>query len=248
MTYQEYRTLRTAGQISAGIDNSTALRLIDRLPRQYQYAHTFWSWVWMLSIPGFIILAFFTFGIGILGLIFVTPMIFRATKKSAAQFVLQHAEDDEAFFNLLVARNLLTFATTETRQAMSDTRQKAEKTAPDISGEWEIEEEYARGTTSVVAEIFQTGNSVRGVFIITDRTNAGEEFIIKESVSGMIRAGLVRFEGKSYQLVKGTIQGYSLDTWDGRITDEGTIEGTSVDADSVSGNFTMRRRTVEHSP
>jgi hypothetical protein len=34
-------------------------------------------------------------------------MIYRATKKSAAQFVLEHAENDAQFFRFLVENNLL---------------------------------------------------------------------------------------------------------------------------------------------
>jgi len=109
MNYQTYKTQRAQGTVVAGIDNSAALSLIDYLPKNYQYAHMFWSWVWMLSIPFFIVLAFFTFGIGLLGLFIVTPLIFKSTKKSAAQFVLEHAENDPAFFDQLEERNLLTF-------------------------------------------------------------------------------------------------------------------------------------------
>ncbi len=110
MNYQTYKAQRAAGTVVAGIDNSTALRLIDYLPKRYQYAHMFWSWIWMLSIPTAIALSiFYRWWAGLLVLFFVTPIIFSATKKSAAQFVLEHAENDPAFFDKLVERNLLTF-------------------------------------------------------------------------------------------------------------------------------------------
>jgi hypothetical protein len=110
MTYQEYKTLRAAGRISADIDNSTALRLIDRLPKQYQAAHAFWSWVWMLSIPGFICVAIFVkWWFGLILLCVATPAIFSGTKKAAAQHVLAHTEEDEEFFNQVVKDELLRF-------------------------------------------------------------------------------------------------------------------------------------------
>ncbi len=110
MDYITFVTERRAGRVRAGIDNSTALRLIDYLPKRYQAAHHFWSWVWMLSIPGFILVAIFVrWWLGLLLLIFVTPTIMGAVKKSAAQFVLEHAEEDEAFFNMLVENGLLYF-------------------------------------------------------------------------------------------------------------------------------------------
>lgn len=110
MTYTEYKALRSEGRVLAGIDNSTALRLIDRLPKGYQYAHLFWSWVWMLSIPAFIcVWIFYKWWVGVILLFTVTPIVKRATEKSAAEFVLQHAENNEQFFNLLVERNFLIF-------------------------------------------------------------------------------------------------------------------------------------------
>ncbi len=110
MEYQEYKKLRSERRILAGIDNSKALILINYLPKQYQYAHIFWSWVWILSIPAFIGIAiFYKWWIGLILLFFMTPMISRATKKSAAQFVLEHAEENEEFFNKVVGENSLTF-------------------------------------------------------------------------------------------------------------------------------------------
>jgi hypothetical protein len=110
MTYEEFIQRRKAGTVSAGIDNSTALKLIDHLPKRYQAAHIFWSWVWILSVPIFICVSiFWKWWAGLLLLIFVTPMIFRATKQSAAQFVLEHAQENKEFFDKLVENNLLVF-------------------------------------------------------------------------------------------------------------------------------------------
>ena len=41
MTHDEFLRLRKAGKIAAGINNSAAIRLIDRLPWHYQAAHNF---------------------------------------------------------------------------------------------------------------------------------------------------------------------------------------------------------------
>jgi hypothetical protein len=110
MTHEEFIALHGDGKVKAGIDQSTAIRLIDRLPKRYQAAHAFWSWVWMLSIPGFIAVAvFFKWWVGLLLLFFVTPTISASVKRSAAQFVLEHAEENEEFFTMLVERDLLTF-------------------------------------------------------------------------------------------------------------------------------------------
>ena len=110
MTHEDFLTRRNAGTIAAGIDNSVAVGLIDRLPRRYQAAHHPWSWFWMLSIPGFIAVAIMVkWWVGLLLLVFVTPMISSSVKRSAAQFVLEHATEDREFFELLVSNNLLIF-------------------------------------------------------------------------------------------------------------------------------------------
>lgn len=110
MTHEEFIRRRREGTISAGIDTSSALRLIDYLPKRYQAAHMFWSWVWILSVPAFICVAiFWKWWVGLLLLFLVTPTIFSATKKSAAKFVLGHAEESRQFFDMLVENNLLVF-------------------------------------------------------------------------------------------------------------------------------------------
>ena len=110
MTHKQYIQARKENGVCAGIDASNALRLIDYLPKRYQYAHNFWSWCWMLSIPAAILLGIFVkWWIGLIIIFFVTPAIYGATKKSAAQFVLEYAEENEDFFNKLTENNLLIF-------------------------------------------------------------------------------------------------------------------------------------------
>jgi hypothetical protein len=108
MTFSEFKRLRAEGKILAGISESEALRLLPHLPKRYQYAQYFWSWVWILSMPGFILVSIsYRWWVGLLLLFTATPMLFRATKKSTAQFVIEHAENDEQFFRQLVEMNLL---------------------------------------------------------------------------------------------------------------------------------------------
>ncbi|MEI7511489.1 MAG: hypothetical protein WCJ84_05005 [Candidatus Peregrinibacteria bacterium] len=114
MKHEEFIKLRKEGKISAGVDNSTALKLVDHLPKKYQASHLFWSWVWMLSIPGFVLVSiFYKWWVGLLLLFFVTPMISSAIKKSAAQFVLEHAEENKKFFQFLVENDILIFKNLE---------------------------------------------------------------------------------------------------------------------------------------
>jgi len=108
-SFDEYRTLRAQGQIRAGIDQSTALRCIYLLPNKYQNAHNFWSWIWMFSIPFFVIAAFFTSGLALLGLFIITPLIFSSTKKSAVQFVLEELDRNESLYYSLAGSGAITF-------------------------------------------------------------------------------------------------------------------------------------------
>ena len=109
MTYEEYKEKRARGLLTMGVDTSVALRLVDYFPKRYQYAYIFWSWVWMLSIPVAIFLTIFvTWTLGLV-VFLVALVIFSALKKSAAEFVLEHADEHEEFFNRLVEKNLLIF-------------------------------------------------------------------------------------------------------------------------------------------
>jgi len=109
MEYQVYKSLRESGQVKAGIDRSSALKLVDYLPKRYQYAQFFWSWIWLLSIPAGIYIIFFVkWWIGLL-VIIISRSIRSATKESGAQFVLSYAEENEEFFNKLVKNDILIF-------------------------------------------------------------------------------------------------------------------------------------------
>jgi len=110
MTYQEFNKLRSERKISMGINHSIALKLVDLLPKNYQYAHIFWSWIWVLSVPTFLLIAIlYKWWVGLSLLIFITPLLFSSIKKSAAQFVIQHAEENQDFFEYLVKNELLLF-------------------------------------------------------------------------------------------------------------------------------------------
>ncbi len=108
LPYSEYLRLKKSGLIIVAADKSTALRLVDYMPKRYQFAHQFWSGVWILSIPFFIVTAFFTYGLSLLGLITITPLIFGSVKETAAGFVIENAESSEEFYKLAVRAGGLT--------------------------------------------------------------------------------------------------------------------------------------------
>jgi hypothetical protein len=108
LTHAYFRALLVTGAATAGVERSVALALIRELPARYQSAHLFWSWIWMLSIPGFLALSIAgAWWIGIPLLLFGTPALAAAVKRSAVDFVLEHAREDPAFYASLVARGVL---------------------------------------------------------------------------------------------------------------------------------------------
>lgn len=110
MKYSEYIDLRSKNKIVAGIGKSQAEKLMYSLPTKYKYPQAFWSFICLASIPIFICVSIFlSWWLGLLLLFFVTPLIFKATSQSAVDFVLEHAEENEQFFNFLVENKLLVF-------------------------------------------------------------------------------------------------------------------------------------------
>jgi hypothetical protein len=109
MTHSDFLELRSEGLVKLGVSPSVALSLIKYLPRRYQAAHAFWSWVLVLSIPAAFVLWYFTkWYWGLLSLFFTTPIINESMRKSACQFVMEHATKDPEFFESLFQQGLIT--------------------------------------------------------------------------------------------------------------------------------------------
>lgn len=90
-----------------GCDCSKAMQLINLLPAQFRINYSFWSWVWILSIPACLTLAFFHWWLALS--VFVVPtMIFRSVKQSAGQFVLDYAEQNKEFFEYCLTNKIIT--------------------------------------------------------------------------------------------------------------------------------------------
>lgn len=102
LSFSEYRRLRQAGDMLVSADKTVALQLVPCMPANYQAAHNFWAWVWMLSIPFFVVCAFFTYGFSLLGLITITPMLRGGVRDSAAQFVVEISDANPEFYELAI--------------------------------------------------------------------------------------------------------------------------------------------------
>ncbi len=110
MKYGDFIELRKQEKIYMCISMSDALSLIKYLPKYDQIIILIWFLVLALSVPGFLVIPILVkWWVGLLLLFFVTPAIFKAIKQTAAQFVLQHAENEENFFTALVEDDIITF-------------------------------------------------------------------------------------------------------------------------------------------
>jgi hypothetical protein len=107
MTHEQYRAARQRQSVIYVFDNSRAMALGESMPPKYSGPVHAWSWAWMLSIIAFIVLAFFTFGISLVGLITVSPFLKSCTKEAAVQYALAYAEVDEKFYNYLIDQKIL---------------------------------------------------------------------------------------------------------------------------------------------
>lgn len=108
MDFDTFVELRRSGKIVAGINNDTAFRLIDYMKKPERAAILFWSLIAVLVIPVSIGLAIF-WQWWVIFFIILTPIIHKANKRSAAEFILDEIDKDEDLFNLLVANNILNF-------------------------------------------------------------------------------------------------------------------------------------------
>lgn len=110
MEHSEFVQSWNAGKLEVDVDRSKALQIVGSniLPKRYQFAHMFWSWVWILSIPAaFAVMYFYTWWAGLVMLFVLTPILSKSTKKSAMQFMIDHAVENPEFFALAVDKDVI---------------------------------------------------------------------------------------------------------------------------------------------
>src|SRR5688572_19785174 len=103
MEHRDFVASWKTGLIRVSVNRTMALQIAGSklLPSRYRVAHHFWSWIWFLSIPaGFMMMYFYSFWIGLLMLLVGTPLLSKATKQSAFQFMIDHALEDARFYAL----------------------------------------------------------------------------------------------------------------------------------------------------
>ncbi len=110
MEHSEFVQSWNEGKLEIDVDRSKALQVANSkmLPKRYQAAHIFWSWVWILSIPAALaVMYFYTWWAGLLLLVFLTPVLSSSTKKSAMQFMIDHSVENPDFYQFAVTEGVI---------------------------------------------------------------------------------------------------------------------------------------------
>ena len=110
MEHSEFVLSWNQGRLNIDVDRSKALQIASSriLPKRYKVAHMFWSWVSLLSIPAaFAVMFFYKWWAGLLLLVFLTPVLFISTKKSAMQFIIDHSVENPEFYQFAVYEGIL---------------------------------------------------------------------------------------------------------------------------------------------
>lgn len=98
------------GKLAIDVDRGKALQLAgsNMLPKRYQVAHMFWSWVWILSIPAALAVMFlYKWWAGLVMLVFVTPLLSKSTKTAAFQFMIDHSIENPDFYQFALSQGVI---------------------------------------------------------------------------------------------------------------------------------------------
>lgn len=110
MEHTEFVQSWNEGKLLVDINRTKALQIANSrvLSKRYQIAHIFWSWVWILTIPlALAIMFLYKWWAGLLILLFVTPAVSSATKKSVMQFMIDHALENPEFYQFAVTEGII---------------------------------------------------------------------------------------------------------------------------------------------
>lgn len=110
MEHSDFVQAWNVGKLEVDVDRSKALQVASSkmLPKRYQAAHIFWSWVWILSIPAALAVMFlYKWWAGLLILVLVTPTLSISTKKSATQFMIDHSLENPEFYRFAVSEGVI---------------------------------------------------------------------------------------------------------------------------------------------
>lgn len=112
----------------------------------------------------------------------------------------------------------------------------------DINGRWKYSEDFGFGTDEGFAQLKENNGQIHGFLEYTENIDDDEPFTIRQHVTGEIEDDKLYLNGISYEILNGDEDiTYNLDTWEGLITSEGKIVGSTFDNEEVFGVFVLER-------
>ena len=106
MSYEEFKQLQAQGKVE--VDKTTVSDLLDDLPKKERNSITRWATLGVVSaVIGILLIGTFSFWLGIIVLAAGSWWCSKKAKEVSQSVILAYAEQNENFFNELVARNAL---------------------------------------------------------------------------------------------------------------------------------------------
>ena len=118
----------------------------------------------------------------------------------------------------------------------------------DITGRWLFSEDFGYGTDTGYLDLEQTGSRLSGTLQFAEQIEGEETFIVRQKIYGTITGRTISLKSKSFEILFNSQDiVYELDSWKGKITNEGKITGNSIDDEGTTGTFVMVRVNVRTS-
>jgi hypothetical protein len=97
-------------KIQVTVNRSAALQIAGStmFPKQYRFAHHFWSWIWFISIPAsFVTMYVYSGWVGLFILVAVGPALSWSVKQSAFTFMIDYALENSEFYNFAIDKDVI---------------------------------------------------------------------------------------------------------------------------------------------
>jgi hypothetical protein len=117
-----------------------------------------------------------------------------------------------------------------------------EKKIESLTGKWLYEEDYGYGKAKGELLLTQKGKKLSGKIIFTENVEDDDTFMIQEKLEGDIMVNRIRLKAIEYDVIHSDFEiRYELDSWEGMLINETTIEGDSLDSQGVTGSFKFEK-------
>lgn len=112
----------------------------------------------------------------------------------------------------------------------------------DISGEWELSEQYEYGNCTAKVLIEQKDNDLHVVMETHEIQDNAPPFTVKQFLEGHLVKNRMYIRGQRFELINAPKNiSYELDSYSGKILTEKLIEGHSLDGGGTNGTFQLKK-------